>query len=280
MPSRMWRRPSISRKSSCAPRTPASSWGCNRNISPARCRRFPRRFRTLAKVLPKWRWMLPNPRPDCARLAPHEFSPQIPPAALKYQKFQSLNLFVQCNIFCCIAPKMCYIKSRKPRAWKCSSFSRGISSEAQQASRNQQDFKDTDHGRSHHSPQAKTSKPTTGAFEMPKFEMPKFDIPKVEMPAAFREFAERGVAQAKDTYEKMKAAAEEATDVLETTYSPAAKGTADYGLKVIGAATVNTNEGFEYAGELITAKTPSAGIWLSSAHPRNQFQTLTAPLNN
>ncbi|HWS09682.1 MAG TPA: phasin, partial [Xanthobacteraceae bacterium] len=70
-------------------------------------------------------------------------------------------------------------------------------------------------------PKAKTSKPATGAFEMPKFEMPKFDIPKVEMPAAFREFAERGVAQAKDTYEKMKAAAEEATDVLETTYSTA-----------------------------------------------------------
>ena len=56
-------------------------------------------------------------------------------------------------------------------------------------------------------PKAKL-KPATGAFEMPKFELPKFDMPKVEMPAAFREFAERGVAQAKDTYEKMKAAAE------------------------------------------------------------------------
>ena len=88
-------------------------------------------------------------------------------------------------------------------------------------------------------PKAKTTK--SGAFEMPKFEMPKFDMPKVEMPAAFREFAERGVAQAKDTYEKMKAAAEEATDVLETTYSTASKGTADYGLKVIEAARVNTN---------------------------------------
>ena len=54
----------------------------------------------------------------------------------------------------------------------------------------------------------RTSKPASSAFEMPKFEMPKFEIPKVEMPAAFREFAERGVAQCKDTYEKMKAAAE------------------------------------------------------------------------
>src|ERR1700751_813377 len=103
-------------------------------------------------------------------------------------------------------------------------------------------------------PKLKTTKPVSAPFEMPKFEMPKFDIPKVEMPAAFREFAERGVAQAKDTYEKMKAAAEEATDVLETTYSTAAKGTADYGLKGIGTARVNPNAAFDFYGELITAK--------------------------
>jgi phasin len=126
------------------------------------------------------------------------------------------------------------------------------------------------------SPQkVKTSKPTPGAFEMPKFEIPKFEIPKVEMPAAFREFAERGVAQCKDTYEKMKAAAEEATDVLETTYSTATKGASDYGLKVIEAARVNTNAAFDFAGELITAKTLSEVIELSSTHARKQFEALT-----
>jgi len=124
-------------------------------------------------------------------------------------------------------------------------------------------------------PKAKTSKPVTGPFEMPKFEMPKFDIPKVEMPAAFREFAERGVAQAKDTYEKMKAAAEEATDVLETTYSTATKGASDYGLKVIEVARVNTNAAFDFAGELITAKSISEVIELSSAHARKHFEALT-----
>jgi len=119
------------------------------------------------------------------------------------------------------------------------------------------------------------SKPASNPFEMPKFEMPKFDIPKVEMPAAFREFAERGVAQAKDTYEKMKAVAEEATDVLETTYSTASKGASDYGLKVIEAARVNTNAAFDYAGELLAAKTFSEVIELSSAHARKQFEALT-----
>ena len=113
----------------------------------------------------------------------------------------------------------------------------------------------------------KTTKPTAGAFEMPKFEMPKFDIPQVEMPAAFREFAERGVAQAKDTYEKMKAAAEEATDVLETTYRTASKGASDYGLKMIEATRVNTNAAFDFAGELITAKTLSEVLELT-AHTR------------
>ena len=119
------------------------------------------------------------------------------------------------------------------------------------------------------------SKPAASAFEMPKFEIPKFEIPKVEMPAAFREFAERGVAQAKDTYEKMKAAAEEATDVLETTYSTASKGASDYGMKVIEAARVNTNAAFDYAGELLAAKTLSEVIELSSTHARKQFEALT-----
>ena len=125
-------------------------------------------------------------------------------------------------------------------------------------------------------PKMKTNKPVTGPFEMPKFEMPKFEIPKVEMPAAFREFAERGVAQCKDTYEKMKAAAEEATDVLETTYSTATKGASDYGMKVIETARINTNSAFDFANELIAAKTLSEVIELSSAHARKQFEALTA----
>ena len=124
-------------------------------------------------------------------------------------------------------------------------------------------------------PKAKASKPAAGPFEMPKFEMPKFDIPNIEMPAAFREFAERGVAQAKDNYEKMKAAAEEATDLLETTYSTATKGASDYGLKVIEAARANTNAAFDFAGELLAAKTVSEVVELSGAHARKQFEVMT-----
>src|SRR5205807_3644341 len=93
--------------------------------------------------------------------------------------------------------------------------------------------------------------PAASAFELPKFEIPNFELPKMEIPAAFREFAEKSVSQAKDTYDRMKSAAEEATDILEDTYATASKGAADYGLKLIEAARVNTNAAFDFASEII-----------------------------
>src|SRR5690242_17489457 len=82
-----------------------------------------------------------------------------------------------------------------------------------------------------------------------KFEMPKFDLPKMEVPAAFREIAEKSVSQAKENYEKLKAAAEEATDVLEETYAAATKGSTEYGLKLIDTARLNTNAAFDFFSE-------------------------------
>src|SRR5882672_6033472 len=83
------------------------------------------------------------------------------------------------------------------------------------------------------------SKVAPAAFEVPKFEFPNFEMPKLEIPTAFREMAEKSVSQAKENYEKLKSAAEEATDMLEDTYATATKGMSDYGLKVIEAARVN-----------------------------------------
>jgi phasin len=113
-------------------------------------------------------------------------------------------------------------------------------------------------------------------FETPKFDIPSFDLPKMEIPAAFREIAEKSVSQAKDNWEKMKAATEEATDLLENSYSNAAKGAADYGLKLIETARVNTNSAFDFAGVLLTAKSLSEVVELSTSHARKQFETLTA----
>jgi phasin len=98
----------------------------------------------------------------------------------------------------------------------------------------------------------------------------------VEAPAAFRDMAEKSLSQAKDNYEKMKSAAEEATGVLEDTYASASKGAADYSLKVIEVARINTNAAFDFAAELFAAKSISEVIELSTAHARHQFETLSA----
>jgi phasin len=125
-----------------------------------------------------------------------------------------------------------------------------------------------------------STKPMSGfsgsAFEFPKFGIPNFEMPKMEVPAAFREFAEKGVSQAKENYEKMKTAAEEATGLLEGTYATASKGASEYGAKVIEAARLNTNAAFDFASEMMNAKSFSDLVELSTAHTRKQFETLTA----
>jgi phasin len=122
----------------------------------------------------------------------------------------------------------------------------------------------------------KAAAPAASMFEFPKFEMPTFEVPHMEVPAAFREFAEKSVSQAKDTYERMKSAAEEATDVLEGTYATATKGVSDYGLKMIEAARVNTNATFDFCTQFMTVKSYSELVELSTAHARKQFEAMTA----
>jgi len=113
-------------------------------------------------------------------------------------------------------------------------------------------------------------------FEMPKFDIPKFEMPNMEVPAAFREFAEKGVAQTKEAYEKMKSAAEEGTAMLETSYTTASKGSSEYGLKMIEMTRANTNAAFDFMSSLFGVKSPSEFVELTTAHSRSQFETLSA----
>src|SRR5215510_14034816 len=79
-------------------------------------------------------------------------------------------------------------------------------------------------------------------------------FPGVEAPAAFRDMAEKSMSHAKDSYEKMKSAAEEATGVLEDTYATASKGATDYALKVLELTRENANASFDFAVQLLGAK--------------------------
>jgi phasin len=90
---------------------------------------------------------------------------------------------------------------------------------------------------------------------------------------------ERGIAHAQGTYEKAKVAGEQATDLLKNTYATAAKGTADYNLKIIEIACTNIKTAFEYGEALMRVKSPSEFVALSTTHARKQLDTMIAQTN-
>ncbi len=94
------------------------------------------------------------------------------------------------------------------------------------------------------------------------------------IPEVFREMAEKGVEQAKQNYTRIRNAAEEATDLAEDTYLTAARGAAEFNLKAIEALRTNVNASFDYARELLGAKSFSEALELSATHMRQQFETL------
>ena len=78
-----------------------------------------------------------------------------------------------------------------------------------------------------------------------------------EVPGSIREFAEKGVSQARETYEKFKDVAQSSNQTMEAVYSTATKGASDYSSKVIEMARSNTNAAFDVAEKMIGVKSPS-----------------------
>ena len=100
-------------------------------------------------------------------------------------------------------------------------------------------------------------------------------IPKKNAPQAFREIAEKGTTQAKETYEKMNAATTEAADLIKNSYSTAMKGMQDYNNKIIEFTQANTNAAFDFVQKVSGVKSPSEFLELWTEHARKQVETLT-----
>jgi phasin len=106
--------------------------------------------------------------------------------------------------------------------------------------------------------------------------MPNFEMPKMEIPAKFRDFAENSALQVRETFERMKSAAEVATDVIEETFATSTKRVSDYGLKVIDATRINTSAAFDFYAKLMTMESLSDVVELATARARKQFEAVTA----
>jgi phasin len=113
-------------------------------------------------------------------------------------------------------------------------------------------------------------------YGLPKFEMPKFEMPNMEMREAFREMTEKGVEHTMDACARAKVVSEEAVDLLENTYEAAVKRATDYNHKLFEIVRINTRAAFDYANELLSVKSPSEFIELSTAQMRKQFEIVSA----
>jgi phasin len=122
-----------------------------------------------------------------------------------------------------------------------------------------------------------TVKPTVKP-DAPKTETASFEAPapvSVDVPEAIRTVAEKSASQAKANYETARNSAEEATDVLEESYSYASKSANDLRLKAIETTRDNVNAAFEFAIALAGVKSLSEAIELQTSHARRQFEALT-----
>jgi phasin len=120
--------------------------------------------------------------------------------------------------------------------------------------------------------------------ELPKFEMPgfpsfdmgKMDIAGMDMPAAMRDFVEKGVAQSKHNYDKVKTLAEETTATMEKSFETSAKNTTDINKMILGNTKTNFNAALDHAEKLLGVKTFAEAIELQAEFARKQYDAMTS----
>lgn len=102
------------------------------------------------------------------------------------------------------------------------------------------------------------------------FSLNAFDPAKAS--DAFRDFAEKGAAQSKEAYAKMKTAAEDATKTVEATLESAQSGTVELGLKAIDALRTNAESSLSHMEALLGVKSLSELFELQTAFIRKQAE--------
>ncbi len=123
----------------------------------------------------------------------------------------------------------------------------------------------------------KTTAPKTVRKPAAKSEVTDvFGMTNVEMPEIFREAAEKSARQAKDAYEKMRTAAEEATDILEDQFETGRTSFIALNSKALDAAQANADASFKFARDVLAVKTFAEAIELQTAFARQQYDLMSA----
>jgi phasin len=102
------------------------------------------------------------------------------------------------------------------------------------------------------------------------FSISAFDPSKFQ--ESLRDFAEKGAFQSKETFAKMKVAAEDAGKTLEATMQSAQAGTVEFGLKAIDALRTNAENSFAHMEALLGVKSVAEFFELQTSFIRKQAE--------
>lgn len=155
-------------------------------------------------------------------------------------------------------------------------------------------------------PPAKAAKPTTPAPKAPKAVVAKAALTGVaaappavvppSMEALVHEAAEKVVLDARDAqenircatedalvqtraaYDRMKHAAEEVTDTIETSYVKVTRGFGELNQKAMEGLKAQAEANFEYFKALAAAKSLPEALSLQTDHARKQFEAMTTQM--
>jgi phasin len=98
--------------------------------------------------------------------------------------------------------------------------------------------------------------------------------PNTEAAQQFRDVAETGAKQSKETFEKIGAATTAAAEVMTNFCSTALKGVQDYNSKLAEFTQTNTKSAFEFVQSLAGVKSPSEFVQVSTDHAKHQLETM------
>jgi phasin len=93
-----------------------------------------------------------------------------------------------------------------------------------------------------------------------------------EVPEVVRSFAEQGLNQTREAYVRLKDAAEEATDVLESSLEKSRESARAVQFKALDVAKENTDAAFELARQLLAATSVADAFQLQTAFVRERFE--------
>jgi hypothetical protein len=94
-------------------------------------------------------------------------------------------------------------------------------------------------------------------------------------PATVREITENSTAQVKESYEMMSAAAKDASNLVQDSYSKAVRSAQEFTSELIECVRETANTNFDLVQRLCGITSPHEFIEVTTEHARKQIETLT-----